>query len=185
MIKVKGVIFASAVLLFVLSRVVASSRPDVRRFESKKFGYTVEYPSDWHLQSLSDVFSVENFPPSKAVRGVRLPSGGAGIVIAASSQGTEEGPQRFDDWVKIGTAHQNVQEQRAFELQENKRTISITEVRADCCGVPPFLQYIEWFFQIDGHFFQASLVLWQGDPKADQLQETLKRVVLSVKVSRL
>jgi hypothetical protein len=115
------------------------------------------------------------------VRGVRLPPGGAEIVIDVPRR-SKEPPQNLDDWVKKATVHQKVLSTREITLGGSARTILIVDVQTQCCGSPPFQQSTEWFFALEGHYFQASLIYWQGDPNAERLEQTLKEIVLSLGV---
>jgi hypothetical protein len=65
------------IALTVLGFVCAANAADrFSTFKSENYGYVVQYPHSWYLDSTLDNLEIENFPPSKAVRGVRLPPGG-------------------------------------------------------------------------------------------------------------
>jgi hypothetical protein len=162
---------------------VSSAAADAKSFESTRYGYTVRYPCDWHLQGRAGTFMIENFPPYKAVRGVRLPPGGAAIVIGVPSPtGRGTLPQSLDDWVKQAIGHQEVLVRRELPLGDGHRVIPITEIQAYWRNGDTTQQYTEWFFRMDGRYFQVSLVYWQGDPNARKLEETLKEIVFSLRV---
>jgi hypothetical protein len=165
--------------------VSVSSADDIKSFESGDHSYTVQYPRDWYLESLLGKFYIENFPPSRAVRGVRLPPRGAGIAITAPSdvRGLEQTPRDLDDWVRISTAHQKIASRRSFTIPRADGQQFIVEIRAKCCAARPFLEYVEWYFQIDDHLFSASLVYWEGDPNSYKLLQILQQVALSLRVN--
>ena len=73
----------------------------LQTFTSPRFGFSLEYPLGWSPTILGDVFYIENFPPAKAVRAVRLPEGSAGIRILAASQIVKDGhePATLNDLV--------------------------------------------------------------------------------------
>ena len=158
----------------------------LKSFESIEYGYAVKYPDDWHPQILSGIFYIESFPPSSAVRGARIPKGGAGISISVPPQlmpGQGRMPQSMDAWVSIGTARRHVWGKRAFDLKGSPGLISVIEVKTQCCSVPPVQETIQWYFQIDGHFFLAEVAYWQGDPSAGRFTDTLRTIVLSLRLS--
>lgn len=176
-------IFLGIALLYFTERSLTAV--DVNSFQSREYGYSLKYPADWSLQSRAGVYSIENFAPTKTVRGVRLPPGGAGITIRVWSPDRNGGelPKNLDDWASRNTIRQHVLSRKTFEPQDLLTTKSVIEVRADCCGVPPLLQYTEWFFEVDGHFFQTSVVYWQGDPAYPKLEDTLKGIIRSLEIT--
>jgi len=158
---------------------------DAKVFENKTYHYAVEYPADWHLETLEGRFAVENFPPEKAVRGARLPEGGAAIIILVPEEIVRVGaglPRTLDEWVAAGTSHERVlrKSERRIETSHGKTTAIETET--ECCAVPPFQKSVEWYFEIRGRFFEATLVHRQSDPQAPKLEEALRQVVLSLRV---
>jgi hypothetical protein len=157
-----------------------------RTFENKKYGYTLQYPNSWKLQALADAFRIENFPPAKTVRAVRLPAGGASIDVMVPQQLLHQGqhiPRNIDEWTILGAAKRRVLTRHQLEISNGARGFAVTELKTECCAVPPFQESIEWYFAIDGRMFLASVVYWQGDPNVEKLEETLRQVVLSLRVN--
>jgi hypothetical protein len=171
-----------ACLIGVFSLVQGSD--ELATFGNQKYRYTVQYPANWHPQILEDIFYIENFPPSKAVRAVRLPNGGAGIRILTSSQiarGHRETLSTLDDLVTLDMSGKKFAQKRILDLADGQETLSVVEVKTTCCGSDVFDQ-TAWYFQIDGRMFVARLFCWQGDPNAEKFRDTLKQIVLSLKV---
>lgn len=160
---------------------------DAMTFKNEKYGYTLQYPADWTLQVTGDVFCIENFPPSKAVRAVRLPPGGASIIVVVPEQFVRRGqsvPRNMDEWVTLATAKRKVLVRRELEVGNGAEKLAVTELRTQCCAVPPYQESIDWYFTVEGRMLSASLLYWQGDPNADNLKSKLRQVVLGLRVSR-
>jgi hypothetical protein len=119
-------------------------------FKSKTYGYVVQYPKTWYLDSTLDNLEIENFPPSKAVRAVRLPPGGAAItVIPSQAVRHPETSLKLDAWIETDNHRNIVTGKRTFELEDLGRTLSLIEIRGRCCAaVPPFKEYVSWYFEI-------------------------------------
>jgi hypothetical protein len=180
----KGLMVAASLICVLMP---LSEAADLKNFESRRNSFSVQYPGNWYLQSLSDHFYIESFPPSEAVRAVRLPAKGASITISVPSElvrnGRHETPRNMEEWVTLGTARRSVIGKRALELDDGERKLPLIEVKTQCCAVPPFQESIDWYFEIAGHMFVANLEYWQGDANADNLREILKNVVLSVRAN--
>lgn len=56
------------------------------------------------------------------------------------------------------------------------------ELRGRDIGKSPVFESTAWYFRIDGRMFKAMVLYWQADPKADELNQTLKQVVLSFRI---
>ena len=152
-------------------------------FKSRTQGFALQYPRSWYPQIVSDLFSIVNFPPSSAIRGEGLAEHGAGIHVLSSSQAIRD-PQKvlrnLDELVAIVTLHQKIVGKRTLDLRDGDRTLRVLETKSTCCN--PTQESIDWYFQIDGHMFVATLYYWEGEPKLDSLRKTLKNIVLSLKV---
>jgi hypothetical protein len=138
---------------------------------------------------LPDLFFIQNFSPSEAVRGAFLPDGGAGIKVLIPSQAVHvkgHSPTNIEDWAALDAAHQTILSKRDVQITDGKRSLPAIELLlTDCCGgSAPYEESINWYFQIDGHIFLATLFYWQGDPHASELRNTLKGIVLSLKVTK-
>ena len=174
-------LIAGAGLMCVLSpsqdaKVLAS-------FKSQTHGYALQYPQSWRPQIASDIFSIYNFPASRAVRAVVLPEGGAGINVVTSSQAVrdpEKLPKSLDDLVALDNAHHRIIGRGTAEIDDGRRKLSVIEVKTICCDDQ---ESVKWYFEIDSHMFVARLFYWKVDPNADKLRETLKQIVLSLKVT--
>jgi hypothetical protein len=158
----------------------------LQTFTSQRLGYSVSYPVDWRAEVVSDVFYIENFPQSKAVRAVRLPAGGAGIKILLSDQtvhNTAKLPKTLEEFVKLDTSHERIEENRHLEVADRAHRIPVLEVITECCAVAPYQESVAWYFELSGRMFVASLTYWQGEPRADTFRQTLKEIVLSLRVT--
>jgi len=149
----------------------------LEKFLSEAYGYTARYPSDWYLvQPSLENLSIENFPPSETVTGVRLPTGGASInLLASETIRRPTPPHTVPAWISIDSRHTPPEATSTFELEKRDLRVSVTELTGDCCDVaPPFQTYVAWYFSVGGRLFKATLLCWKGDPNLDKLRETLK-----------
>lgn len=182
---------ADARLTLVLLALTCAMSPrlgagDTKSFENKTYGYRVQYPRSWRPQIVSDVFYIENFPPSKMVRAVRLPEGGAGIHVSVPSRIIRKGqamPRNLEEWATLGTGRITVIGKRTLEVGDDRRKLPVIEVKTLCCAVPPYQESVDWYFQINDRMFSGSLLYWQGDPNAARLVEVLRQVVLSIRLT--
>jgi hypothetical protein len=172
-------------LLAGLQAEARTARPKEGVFKSASHGFSVQYPEGWYPQIIADVFYIENFPPWKAARGVRLPEGGAGIKILVPSQTTRSGestPKTLADWVSRDLRGQSVLSRADVDIVSGTRQIRASEVKTLCCAVAPFLETVTWYFEIRDRLFSASLIYWAGDQRVETWRLTMKRVVLSIEV---
>jgi hypothetical protein len=133
-------------------------------------------------------FGINSFPSSRAVRGVVIPRGEAGISVyvpAEIAAARTQPPRTVDEWMKIVTARQTIESAESQILEIENRKLSASEVRVRCCGkVEPWLETTEWFFQVDGQFFGASLSYWSADGEARKrtFQAIFREVIESLRV---
>ena len=153
-------------------------------FKSASHGFSLDYPRSWYPHIASDIFSINNFPPSEAIRAVVLPKGGAGINVLTSTQavrGAQKVPANLEDLAVLDNARQRIIGRRDLKIGDGKRTLSLIEVTTACCD--PIQESVSWYFEVGTHMFVASVYYWQGEPKAEEFRGTLKEIVLSVKVA--
>ena len=155
-------------------------------------GYTIQYPASWHDENTGpDFLFLFDFPPSKAVRGAVIPEGGAGIKILTPSQvihDLKQAPRDLDEFVALATARDVVIQKRALEIEDGQRKLAVVEVQtlACCGGPPPHEESINWYFERDARMFLGTAFYGQDDPRVDKrrLRDTLRQIVLSLKVTR-
>jgi hypothetical protein len=111
--------------------------------------------------------------------------GGAAILVLAAEQVLRRhttSPASLDEWVAVSTKNSPAPERRKLEIEGASGEISVVEIKSECCAVAPFQESIDWYFEIGGRFFDASVTYWQGDPGAEKLRETLRQIVRTLKV---
>ncbi len=151
-------------------------------FTSKRYGYTVEYPHGWYLDATLDNLEIENFPPAKAARGVRLPSDGAAITLLRAKAVHRPEKETLGAWIESDSSRNEVKSRRMLDLAVGNKKLLVEEIRGKCCAaIPPFKEYVSWYFRLSGSPFRATLEYWAGDPNAAALLETLRGVVLSLR----
>jgi hypothetical protein len=170
----------------IVTATSAVAIPSVRSFRNTTYGYSVEYPVNWHFAGDSSHFEIHTFSPAESVRGVVIPEGGAGISLYVPTEVLADPssvPQNLDDWVRGLTARQRIVSRASFGIRSSGRTLHIVEVKVRCCGnAEQQIETIEWFFTVEGRLFGASLGYREGDPKVEGFRTTLEAVVLSLRV---
>jgi len=172
-------------LIVFASAPVQSQQQSLKTFESQQYRFTVQYPADWRIEGPKR-FVIYNFPQSRAVRGLVIPPGGAGIYVLVPpelTRGRAE-PANLNDWVTLGSEHKKINGRRTLRLDRSRRIIAVVETTSSCCGaLPPDLEMIEWFFEVDGRMFLAG-VEYSGNVDVASLRDTLEHIVASVSVTR-
>lgn len=154
-------------------------------FVSAAYRYSVRYPDGWYLDATrtTDTLDIDSFPASAAVHAVHLPPGGAKLTLRPwEALHRREAPRTLDSWVKADSAREKVIASRTFDLDFDRTAVPIAEVRAHEVGQPPVFEWIDWYFQIGGRMFQATVLFWQNDSNADDFRDTLRQVVLSLRL---
>jgi hypothetical protein len=175
-------LFVALVLIFLPGS--ADSVGLSKSFESAIYRYSVEYPDGWYIDATrtADTLDIDNFPASSAVYAVHLPRGGAKITLRPlEAIRKREAPLTLDSWVKADSSHEDATATRTFDLEINHKVVPVTEVCAHEDGEPPVFEWVDWYFQIGGRRFQATVLYWRGDSRADELRETLRQIVVSLK----
>ena len=153
-------------------------------FVSESFHYSVQYPVGWYYAGIDQQFEIHSFPSEKAERGIVIPTSGADISITVPSQLVLNGltsPATIEEFAQFHTRRQRIVAQKNLVIRDSARELSVTEVRTRCCGSKPLLYNVQWYFQIDGHLFNASLGYRDGDENAASFQHVLEQIVLSLK----
>lgn len=175
-------IFAAASLSVIPLRPASVS---VTTFKSQSEGYTVEYPDAWYRNPsrLTDTLDVQNFPPSKAVHGLHIPGGGAEIEIA-SWRTARNGRGTVEELIKADTAHQKVLAKRDINVSLSSGAARAIEVREEAdVGSGPLEEALIWYFPLEDKWFEAQLVYWQGDPNSEKYLQTMRQIVLSLRLT--
>lgn len=177
------------VIVSVVVSVGLSGYADLpKRYVSQQNLYSVSYPSAWRFAGDESTFEIYSFPGSRAVKGIVLPEGGAGISIftpAALKLSGDSAPHSLAEWIKRVTAHQSITGRRAFELRNQGGTVHIVEIQAECCGDSRIkIESFQWFFELGGRLFCASGGHRKGDPNTDDLLRTLEDVVGTLRLLR-
>ena len=141
-----------------------------RTFESKKYGYRVQYPSSWYLFNLGvDALEILNFPPNERIEGVVIRSGGAIISVA----GAPPGVHNLDEWID-----QNVR----LGGFTGRREIPVVHPPPDGCGKLTRVDTVDDVsgsgkaFQVTATFYcvaharlyAIAVTNWKDDPKQPQ-----------------
>jgi hypothetical protein len=148
-----------------------------RQFVSVKGGYIAYFPKSWHLLEPGlPTLDIANFPPSRMVRAVVVPDGGATISIVPPPQGVTT----IEQWVGRDSRVTRVQSRRSITLQvpDSTEPLGIEEVIYLSTEGP---DTVSWYFGISGRLLVANLSYWFGDPNATKFREVLREVVQTVR----
>src|SRR5271165_2767324 len=174
---------ARPMLLVAMASLAFLEGRELKSFESREHRFTVRYPADWHIESISGHFYIESFLAERAIRGVRLPPGGASIGISVPSellQTSQPPPRNREELIALATHHRRVLARRSFEIGEGARTLSVEEIQTQVLVIPPRIESVDWYFDVAGNSFVANLEYWQGDKNALKWRAILQSVVLSI-----
>lgn len=178
---------AVALVAFRLWLPSVSGQGTLKTFTNDRLHYTVQYPADWWLQIRENVFYIENFPPSMAVRGAGLPAAGAGLKILLPAQITRNSdapPRSLGEFATAAASGRHILHRRSLNVRNDLGNLKVLELQTLCCGsITPYTEGIEWYFETGGQMFDATVFYWQGNSKSSELRETLKQVALSVHVT--
>jgi hypothetical protein len=61
-------------------------------------------------------------------------------------------------------------------LDGNETALEVREENYDS-------EAVIWYFPFEGTWFKAVLIYWEGDPNADKYLQTMRQIVLSLKLS--
>ena len=71
-------------------------------------------------------------------------------------------------------------EKKTVEIGDDVRHLEVIEVKTKCCD--PVQESVDLYFEVDGHMFVGSVYYWHGDPNAERFRDSLKKIVLSLKI---
>jgi RHS repeat-associated protein len=176
----------AVLLISVISVGSGQTANTEKTFTSKEYGFSARYPSDWYAgaKRSDHALDIIDFPPSKTVHAVYIPHGGAEMVIGpVAAFHLRETPRTLNAWATMETARKHLTSEHAFEVESAPTGITqILEVKTDE-GEPP-MEVVSWYFHFHERLFKAMLLYWKGNPNADKLVQTMKQVVLTLKLSR-
>ena len=147
-----------------------SASPLMAEYRNDAFGYAVDYPKSWHIEKAGTIFYIENFPPSDAVQGARLPLNGAAVKVLLVQEAIpdpHQQPATVEEWVARRAKQTNSNSERTLRVSGAEGVISVTEIRTWCCAVAPYQESTEWYFQVRHRMFMAAVTYWEGDRNAD------------------
>ena len=166
---------------FLLSFHIWCQTDATKTFVSTEYGYTARYPAGWYQNPLSQGLFIESFPPSDVRTGVRIPPGGASILLIVPQQlhGAQKSPASLQAWID---ARSSGLSRKTLHIDAGGKVVDVVETRTECCAVAPFQETIEWYFVLGGRFFEADLVYWEkeNDNQTSRWREVLRQVVLSI-----
>jgi hypothetical protein len=166
-------------LIAALTLALVSARPECRWYSSKRFGYSVCYPATWFLLDPSiDPAGIVNFPPSRRVRAVVIPAGGALVVVT----GAPENIEGVRDWIARDRNNLEPAPERTYGVCcYGGGPVQVTETTLHS-AIPPISVTVTDYLSLGGKLFSASLVYWAGDPHARRYLDVLHAVAGHLKV---
>jgi hypothetical protein len=173
---------ASGVALFLpLPLIGQAMRERMREFSSRSANYDVEYPATWTpvLRSLPTLYIV-NFPPSKRVRAIVLPEGGASIAVVSAPTGVSNSEQWLARDAKPLT--QIVSVSKVAISAPNGAHVDTMEALLTWPVPNPMFEGVNSYIAVGGHLFSGRLTYLKGDANAPQYLDTLRRVLGSLRL---
>ena len=188
-LSLKHLVVVLAILITSAVEAGGPVKPALTQFTNKRYRYSLEYPVSWRrFAALDDHFDIADFPASKSVPGVVIPSGGALIIVMVPEEIAHQPgqmPPSLEHFVRLATSHQNVIGRRSLEIETERGRRSVIEVKTNCCVDPVDSEYVSWYFGVDGHMLSVTLGYREGNKNVDKLLTTMRGVALSIRVAPL
>jgi hypothetical protein len=149
-----------------------------KHFTSDPGGYTVDYPASWNeLDPAGRYLDVVNFPPSRRVKAVMLPGGGAEIIIG----GPPRSVTTVDQWISHDGSINDIESRKTIVLKiaRSKEPLRATEVTFQTSEGQ---EIVTCYFETSGRPFAANVIYWIGDHAAGKYREVLYKVIESMRL---
>lgn len=163
-------------------------RDPSRRFVSAKYGFSIPIPNGWHASLEKDTPLYVNFDPTGVLQQLKLPSGGATIVVVAqeslpgrSPLGTTPSSWAVADARGIAARSPAV---RPLEMPEASGVSGAVISSYDEATYGPDDQAqhcVAVFWEMRHKLFAAHLNYIVGDPKGPELEELLLQVIRGIR----
>jgi hypothetical protein len=157
--------------------------PALRAFRSKTYHFSVEYPAAWYdnTTKLPGTFNIINFPLSKAVHAVFLPSKGAEIsLIPLEAMHPRIPPKTLGEWIKADKRGGTVTSERSFRMKAPDGDLSVVELiqRWDEGSAT-----VAWYFSLFGRAFRCQVASWTKDGDRPDLVSTMEGIVATLRLT--
>jgi hypothetical protein len=152
-----------------------------KRFVSAEGGYVARYPIGWQLLSPNlPTLLVVNFPPSRSVKGVVLPRGGASVAIVPPPTGITG----IEAWIYRDSKSREQESRSDIILQRtpSRQPLKLTEIKSQWGEPGEKSESVDSYFEISNRVLAGRLQYWKGDLNADQYRRVLHEIVEHVTV---
>jgi len=175
-----GLVSAAAGMCFVLAAVAAASW---KTFESKKYGYRVQYPASWYLFNVGvDALEILNFPPSERIEGVVIRSGGAFISVAGAPPGVNALDEWIDRDVRSGGCVGRREVPVAHPPPDGCSKLTRVDTIDDVSGSGKAFQVTATFYCVaDAGLYAIAVTNWKDDPNQPQYQRVALEIAQSLR----
>jgi len=162
----------------LLACVAGAAATEWITFRSEPGHFTVRYPSTWNRYKDSpDLFEIENFPPSKRLKGVVIPQGGAMIIVLGAPRDTTT----IENWIGARGEALSKHEIRTLP-QESGACTQLVEVESEGEeGPSTYTHETSFYCSTRTGLYRIELVNWRDDPKQEQLQQIALKMALSLR----
>lgn len=153
---------------------------NVTSFTSEKHAFTVKYPAAWHrLNQTIDVLDIINFSPSKMVKGVVLPQGGAAVTVVPAAEKIDT----LSQWLlrEPWSSQQHIKKEIG-PSQEPNGCMKLLKVEWDSEEGPHTFSHItSYYCTTSRRLYRIELSNWRGDPRQGEFQEIAVKIALSLR----
>lgn len=144
--------------------------------------FRVEFPSSWYrLDPWATSFDIVNFHPSRRVKAVVLPDGGAEIVILLRPPAV----QNLDEWIRTSRKGLTPTNRHSLRVTDaaTGTDLNVLEIGYKRPQLPkPVFESLDCYFTKSGLDFAARLTYWEGDPRSEEYRRVLHEVVRRIEV---
>jgi hypothetical protein len=167
-------------MCFVLAAAAAASW---KTFESKKYGYRVQYPASWYLFNVGvDALEILNFPPSERIEGVVIRSGGAFISVAGAPPGVNALDEWIDRDVRSGGCVGRREVPVAHPAPDGCSKLTRVDTIDDVSGSGKAFQVTATFYCVaHAGLYAIGVTNWKDDPNQPQYRSVALEIAQSLR----
>ena len=149
-----------------------------KQFVSATGGWSANYPESWTIfpfpPNNKSTLDIVNFPPSRRVAAVILPSGGARINLSPSPTGVKT----VEQWIEHNRLVEKIASRDSLNLRIANEPLQVVEVTYEAAEGQ---ENVDCYFETSGRLMVGRVIYWKGDRNFGKLRQTLHEVIESFK----